>query len=167
MQPAAQPRWYVVHTRSRTEKAVEAHLVRRGLETFLPTVSRWRRWKDRRKAVEFPLFPGYCFTRIRSSERLQVLSCPHVVGILTFNGQPVPVEVEEIESIRLLVRAKVACEAGPLVNAGDRVVVTQGPLKGVVGRLVRRGRGSRLELSVAAIARAVSVEVDAADVEKC
>lgn len=167
MQQLAESRWYVVHTRSRTEKMVEAHLVRLGLEAFLPTVKRWRRWKDRRQEVEFPLFPGYCFTRMHSSERLRVLGCRHVVGVLTVNGQLAPVPVGEIESIRLLVRTQVPCEAVPLVNEGDRVIVTRGPLEGLVGRLVRRGRGSRLELSVATIARAVSVEVDAGDVEKC
>jgi transcription antitermination factor NusG len=167
MEPLAPRHWYVVHTRSRTEKAVEADMVRRGVETFLPTVRRWRRWKDRRKEVEFPLFPGYCFVRICPSERLQVLGCPHVVGILTFNGHPVRVDVDEIENIRLLVRTQVPCETGRMIKAGDRVMVTRGPLKGLVGHLVRRGRSSRLELSVEAIARAVSVEVDAGDVEKC
>ena len=161
------PHWYVVRTRSRAEKAVASQLTGRGIETFLPTVSRRRRWQDRHRVVQYPLFPGYCFTRIQRRERLQVLSCPLVVGILTFNGELVPVEVQEIESIKTLVRSGVECEPHLSLSEGDRVMVNRGPLKGVVGRLVRRGRRSRLELSISTISQSVSVQVDADDVEKC
>jgi transcription antitermination factor NusG len=167
MPTSPDPNWFVVHTRSRSEKAAAADLTRRGVEMFLPTVTRRRRWQDRYKDVETSLFPGYCFTRIRPAERVKVLGCPHVVRILSFNGEPALVEVEEIESIRALVRANYDCEPCPALRAGDRVVVKHGPLKGAVGHFVRKGRRARLELSVAAIGQAVSVEVDAGDVEKC
>jgi transcription antitermination factor NusG len=166
MELSADPNWYVIHTRSRSEKVVVADLVRRGIEMFLPMVTRKRRWRDRYKDVESPLFPGYCFARILSVERLKVLRCPHVVGILTFNGEPVPVDVGEIESIRTLVRNNVSCDPCSMLTAGDRVVVRRGPLEGAIGQLVRWGRRSRLALSVAAIGQAISVEVDADDVEK-
>jgi transcription termination/antitermination protein NusG len=165
--PPACPDWYVVRTRSRAEKAVATHLTGRGIETFLPTVSLRRRWQDRHRVVQYPLFPGYCFTRIRRRERLQVLSCPLVVGILTFNGELVPVEVQEIESIKTLVKSGIECAPHLSLSEGDRVMVSRGPLKGVVGRLVRRGRRCRLELSITTISQSVSVEVDADDVEKC
>ena len=71
------PLWYVVRTRSRHEKTVRDQLVRRDVETFLPIAERWSRWKDRRKKVAFPLFPGYCFARFPLVERLRVLN---VVG---------------------------------------------------------------------------------------
>ena len=31
------------------------------IEAFLPTITKWSRWKDRKKQVDWPLFPGYCF----------------------------------------------------------------------------------------------------------
>ena len=71
------PLWYVVRTRSRHEKTVRDQLVRREVETFLPIAERWSRWKDRRKKVAFPLFPGYCFARFALVDRLRVLN---VVG---------------------------------------------------------------------------------------
>jgi transcription antitermination factor NusG len=163
----AQPHWYVVRTRARSESKVEAHLMHRGLDVFLPKVARVRQWKDRRKRVLFPLFPGYCFTHICASQRLQVLSSPHVVDILSFNGELVPVPSHEIESIALLVRTDTAYERVPMMNVGDRVVITRGPLKGVTGLLVRRARGVRVELCVTAIAHALSVEVDLGDVSRC
>ena len=72
---------------------------------------------------------------------------------------------EEIESIRTLVESELAYDPVPLIKEGDMVRVAHGPLKGVVGRLVRKGAHARLVLSVDLIGQAVSVEVDAADVK--
>jgi transcription antitermination factor NusG len=163
-----EPRWYVVHTRARSEKAAASLMGRGGIETFLPTVTRLQQWKDRRKEVDFPLFPGYCFSRIRWSEHFEVVRCSLVVGIVSVSGRPVPVGEDEIESIRRLVESRVPCDAAPPVfEEGDRVRVVRGPLQGVVGRLLRTGKNARLELAVAAINQAVRVEVDAADTERC
>jgi transcriptional antiterminator NusG len=63
--------WYAVWTRSRAEKAVHDQLAAKGVEAFLPTVPRWSRWKDRRKKVDWPLFPGYCFARFDARDSLR------------------------------------------------------------------------------------------------
>lgn len=67
-------RWYALRTRSRHEKRVQEQLSARGIEPFLPLVEPWRQWKDRRKLVAFPLFPGYCFARFPLSLRVAVLA---------------------------------------------------------------------------------------------
>ena len=63
----------------------------RGIEAFLPTITRWSRWKDRKKQIDWPLFPGYCFARFSPAAALTVLKCPGVVSIVSFNGEPAPV----------------------------------------------------------------------------
>ena len=55
--------WYAIWTRSRHEQVVREQLERKQVEAFLPTVTRWSRWKDRKKQIAWPLFPGYCFAR--------------------------------------------------------------------------------------------------------
>src|SRR4051812_28067947 len=75
--------WYAVWTRSRHEQVVREQLLHKQVETFLPTVTRWSRWKDRRKRVDWPLFPGYCFARFNPRERLPVLKCSGVVTIIS------------------------------------------------------------------------------------
>jgi transcription antitermination factor NusG len=155
-----------VWTRSRHERAVFEQLTERGVEGFLPTVTRWSRWKDRRKQIAWPLFPGYCFVRIDPANRLAVLKCAGVVSLVGFNGEPVPVPDEEIEAVRTLVESTLPYDPCPLLKAGMRVEVVHGPLKGVVGRLERKGGHARLVLAVDLIGRAVSVQVDAADVEE-
>ena len=143
---------------------VREQLERKGLEAFLPTITKWSRWKDRKKQVDWPLFPGYCFARFDKDERLPVLKCTGVVNIISFDGEIVPIPEHEIESIRRLVESDLQFDPCPLIHEGMMVEVVHGPLKGVVGRLVRKGAHARLVLSVDLIGQAVSVEVDAADV---
>ena len=162
MQPG--PAWYAVWTRSRHEQVVREQLERKGLEAFLPTVTRWSRWKDRKKQIDWPLFPGYCFARFAPAQRLPVLTCSGVVSIISFDGDIVPIPEYEIEGIRRLVGSDLQYDPCPLIREGAMVEVTHGPLKGVVGRLMRKGAHARLVLSVDLIGQAVSVEVDAADV---
>jgi len=160
------PAWYAVWTRSRHEQVVREQLERKGLEAFLPTVTKWSRWKDRKKKIDWPLFPGYCFARFQSDGRLPVLKCSGVVSIVSFDGEIVPIPAHEIEGIRRLVESDLQFDPCPLIREGMMVEVVHGPLKGVVGRLVRKGAHARLVLSVDLIGQAVSVEVDAADVRQ-
>ena len=156
--------WYAIWTRSRHEQVVRQQLERKGLEAFLPTITRWSRWKDRKKQIDWPLFPGYCFARFEGRDRLPVLTCSGVVNIVSFDGEIVAIPEHEIDAIRRLVESDLQFDPCPLIREGMMVEVTHGPLKGVVGRLVRKGAHARLVLSVDLIGQAVSVEVDAADV---
>jgi transcription antitermination factor NusG len=158
-------RWYAVWTRSRHEQVVRTQLDEKQVTAFLPTMTRWSRWKDRKKQIDVPLFPGYVFARFEPGERLSVLKCSGVVSIVSFNGEPAPVPDHEIESIRTLVASTLPYDPCPTIKTGTLVEVSHGPLKGVIGRLTRKGTQSRLILSVDLIGQAVSVQVDAADVK--
>lgn len=156
--------WFAVRTRSRAEKTVHEQLVRKGVEVFLPTATRWSRWKDRRKAIDWPLFPGYCFVRLDPAAHLTVLTCFGVASIVAFGNEFAPIPDVEIESLRTLVNSTLKYDPVPFLKEGEMVRVKHGPLAGVVGRLTKKGAKARLVLSVDLIGQAVSVEVDAADV---
>jgi transcription termination/antitermination protein NusG len=160
--PAA---WYAIWTRSRHEQMVREQLERRGYEAFLPTITRWSRWKDRKKKIDWPLFPGYCFARFDTHERLPILKCSGVVSIVSFDGDIAPIPDVEIDGIRRLVESDLQYDPCPLIREGTMVEVVHGPLRGVVGRLLRKGAHARLMLAVDLIGQAVSVEVDAADIK--
>jgi transcription termination/antitermination protein NusG len=146
------------------EQTVRQQLEQKGIDVFLPTITKWSRWKDRRKQVVWPLFPGYCFARFTNEQRVPVLKCVGAVRIVGFNGAPTPIPEEELSGIRQLVESDLQFDPCPLINEGDKVQVVSGPLKGVVGKLVRKGTNARLILSVDLIGQGVSVQVDAADV---
>jgi transcriptional antiterminator NusG len=159
------PEWFAIWTRSRHEKMVRDQLSHKDVEVFLPTITKWSRWKDRKKAIDWPLFPGYCFARFDVNDRLPILKCDGVVTIVGNDGQPIPIPAIEIDSIRQLIESELSFDPCPLIKEGMMVEVKGGPLRGVVGRLIRKGAHARLILSVDLIGQAVSVEVDAADVK--
>jgi len=162
----ASTQWYAIWTRSRHEQLVREQLEQRKVEAFLPTITRWSRWKDRKKKIDWPLFPGYCFARIGVADTLRVLKCAGVVNIVSFDGKPAPIPPLELDSIRLLVGSDLQYDPCPMIHEGMLVSVVHGPLKGVVGRLMRKdSTKARLVLSVDLIGQAVSVEVDASDVK--
>jgi transcription termination/antitermination protein NusG len=158
--------WYAIWTRSRHEQVVREQLDRKNIEAFLPTIPRWSRWKDRKKKIDWPLFPGYCFARFDGLATLPILKCTGVVNIVSFEGRPAPIPEYELESIRLLVGSELKYDPCPAIREGELAEVAHGPLRGVVGRLIRKdAHRARLVLSVKLIGQAVSVEVDAADVK--
>jgi transcriptional antiterminator NusG len=158
--------WFAIWTRSRAEKTVLDQLQRKDIEAFLPTMLRISRWKDRRKEVDWPLFPGYCFARFDPRTTLAVLKCVGVAKVVSFNGVPAPIPHAEIEAVQRLVNSSFKFDPCPLIKEGDMVEVIHGPLTGAVGRLIKKGPHARLILSITMINRAVSVVFDAADVRK-
>jgi transcription antitermination factor NusG len=163
---ASQLQWFAIWTRSRHEQMVRDQLDRKQVEAFLPTITRWSRWKDRKKKVDWPLFPGYCFARFDAADTLPVLKCAGVVNIVSFEGKPAAIPDYEVDSVRLLIGSALQYDPSPMIHEGMMVSVIHGPLTGVIGRLVRKDtQRARLVLSVDLIGQAVSVEVDAADVK--
>jgi len=164
--PESEDPWYAIWTRSRAERVVVDQLERKRIEAFLPTIRRVSRWKDRKKEIEWPLFPGYCFARFDPTASLAILTCVGVAQIIMVDGKPAPIDSAEIEAIQRLVETQYKFDPCPLIKEGDLVEVIHGPLTGVVGRLIRKKDRAKLVLSITMINRAVEVTFDAADVRK-
>jgi len=159
-----QPRWYAIKTRSRHEKRVRDQLVQRDVDTFLPLCESWRQWKDRKKKVELPLFPGYCFARFPLVEKLRVLNVLGVANLVGINGRPEPIHEDELAAIQQLVSTKLLYDPHPFLQEGMDVEVVRGPLAGVRGKLLRKDRVTRLVLAVTLVRQAAVVEIHPADV---
>lgn len=157
-------RWYALRTRSRHEKLVRERLASQGVEEFLPTVTKLSQWKDRRKEVVVPLFSGYCFARFAWPDRLVVQKTSGVVEIVGGGDRPEPIPDEEIEAIRQLMTSTLRYDQSPYLREGMLVEVAKGPLKGVRGLLVRKGKHHRLVIAVHLIQQAVAVEIYDSDV---
>jgi len=157
--------WYALWVRSRHERTVQAQLDEKRVVSFLPTVPKWSHWKDRRKRIDWPLFPGYCFARFDPSARLSILRCAGVVSIVSMNGELSRIPDVEIQGIRHLIESQLAFDACPFIREGMMVEVVRGPLRGVVGRLIRKSQRAQLMVCVELINQAVSVHVDPSDVE--
>jgi len=157
--------WYAVYTRSRHEKMVGTKLSDKGVEVFLPLRKVLRRWKDRRKEIQLPLFSSYVFVRIPLAQRIPVLQTPGVVHILSDKRGPVSVPEEQIESIQKLVESGLRYDPYPYLHEGMRVSVVRGPLRGVEGILIEKRRKHLLVLSVDLIQQSAALQVDVSDTD--
>ena len=168
LQPPAEyfePRWYAAYTCANHEKGVARQLRQRSVECFLPLYESVRRWKDRRVRLEVPFFPGYVFVRFALCDRLQVLQIPGVVRLVGFEGHPIPLPAEDIDSIRTcLSRNRSLCPYRYV--RGQQVRVLSGPLEGLTGIVVRQKNCTRFVISLELLMRAVAVEIDISDFDR-
>jgi len=139
-------------------------MAERRISCFLPLYSSLRRWKDRTKRLEFPLFPGYLFVQMTGQNRIQILSLPGVVQFVSFQGRPAPVALAELESLRQGTGGSMVVQPHPYLQAGRKVRVVSGSMAGVEGIFVRRKDKNRIVISISLIQRSVSVEIGEADV---
>jgi transcription antitermination factor NusG len=158
-------KWYAAYTSPRHEKYVARQLDERSIDSFLPLYRSLRRWKDRRKQIELPLFPGYVFVHFDLQQRLRILGLPGVVRLVNFNGQPATLPDHDIETLRKGLDLQIYAEPHPYLRVGRRVRVLHGPMAGTEGILVRKKDKFRLVISLEAIMRSIAVEVDASDVQ--
>jgi len=157
--------WYVAYTCPRHEKHVAQQLADRHIGSFLPLYSSLRRWKDRRKRLELPLFPGYVFVQMNDRNRLDILRLPGVVQLVSFHGKPAPVAAREIEALRRGVSGSIVVQPHPYLQAGRKVCIVNGPMAGVEGIFQRRKDQTRIIISISMIQRSVAMEIGEADVE--
>lgn len=152
--------WFALQTKARHESTVSRLLQGKGYDPFLPVYKSRRRWSDRIKEIELPLFPGYLFCRLNRLNRLPILVTPGVVQIVGFGKNPVPIEEAEIAAIQTAVQSGLPRQAWPYQQVGQRVIVEYGPLRGLSGILVSIKGNHRLILSVTLLQRSVAVEVE-------
>jgi transcription antitermination factor NusG len=158
-------KWYALRVRSRHEDAVARHLDARGLESFLPLYKSQRRWSDRLKEIDLPLFPGYVFCHFDAMNRLPILTVPGVVHIVGIGKTPAPIDEAQIAAIQVAVKSGLPSEPWPSLCVGHRVRIEQGPLLGIEGTLLGFRGQRRLLLSVTLLQRSVAVQVDEAWVQ--
>lgn len=130
--------WFAVHTRNRCEKVVQRLLEMQYIEHYLPIISLHRLHGTRRRVVNRPLIPGYIFVHISLHEYVRVLQTEHVVGLVRFGTELIPIPQEEIDILKKFCKnAEHEIILGrPRLSAGETVQVITGPLKGVIGKLM-------------------------------
>ena len=165
--PGQNELWYALQTRVHRERVVEHRLQERGVVTFLPTVTEVRRWSDRKKRVEFPLFASYLFVKLAPTkvDRLRVLCVDGVFQFVGTRGEATPIPEEQIQMVRTLVKGELQWSSHPFLKIGQRVRIRNGALAGIEGILLARAGESTLVISVDAIQRSMAVRIDGYDVD--
>jgi transcription antitermination factor NusG len=156
---APQLQWFALRVRPRCERLVAEALRRKGCDEFLPLHRERHRWSDRVTTVETPLFAGYVFCRFDVHQRLPILTTPGVLLVVGIGKTPLPIDDEEIESLRIVVTSRLQLHPWPYLDVGQRVQIVGGPLAGAEGVVLDVKKAQRLVVSVTLLQRSVAVEI--------
>ncbi len=160
--------WYAIHVKSRHEFVVHEDLTRKRQIAFSPSVQKLSQWKDRRKLVRFPLFPGYLFVQVNSSPGafLEVLKTRGVVAFVSLQpGTPTPILREEIDALKLMMASGKEIDIYPSLKEGTRVRMKTGPLKDAEGVITKRENQYLFVINIELLGRSVAVKLSARDIE--
>ncbi len=152
--------WYVIYTRSRSEKTVNQDLIDKGYLTYLPLVKTMKQWSDRKKKVEIPLIPGYVFVNTDQTHFTKILQQSGVVNFVIFNKAPAKVRNVDIENIKILLNET---EHVSVINKqftqGEEVYIADGKFKGFRGIIDYQRGKNNLVVSLLELGMSVKVEI--------
>ena len=152
--------WYALRVKSKFEAVAAAGLSGKGYEPFLPLYKAKRRWSDRVKELDLPLFPGYVFCRFDALTRLPILTTPGVLAVVGYGREPVALDESEIAAVQAIIASGLPAMPWPFLRTGNAVLIEQGPLSGLEGIVLSLKKECRLIVSVTMLQRSVGVEID-------
>ena len=152
--------WIAVRSKPRAEKLAFDQLMKNGIEAYLPLIKKKRKWSDRKKWVDFPLFSSYLFAKIELKNSIYVLQTYGVNTIVKFNNTILTIPENVIKSIQLAIEGGYELQPVEFFTTGDDVEVTGGPLKGTKGIVIEKKKGHRLVIKIDALQQAVAVHID-------
>lgn len=157
---AAVEGWMVLRTKSRHEHLVESCLQRKSINAYLPKHKVTRRWKDRKRVVELPLFPGYVFVQPNSDQFADMRYIRGSCGLVLVGNQPATMPEKDLQAVKILVGSGADLKLDKSIVVGQRVKVVSGPFAGAEGELVQLKSQERLVINAHLLGSSVSVEVD-------
>lgn len=163
-----QAQWYALYVMPRHEFVVSAELQRKGIRAFLPSVTKLRRWRDRKKLIEFPLFPGYVFVHL-SPDPVEFVRTVRTRGTVSFvslqAGTPTPIAPEEIDSLKIMLESGAPIDIYPELRVGSPVRITKGVFEGASGFLEKKNGQCVFIVSIKLLGKSVGVPIHADDLE--
>ena len=152
--------WYAIYTKARWEKKVNGVLGEKGLESYCPLNKVRRKWSDRVKTVEEPLFRSYVFVRVREDEQPNVRMTQGVVNFVYWLGRPAIIKDREIEVIRKFLHEYKDVVAEPLALSPEaRVKIRQGIFMDKEAR-IKKIKGNKVQVIIESIGYSLVALVD-------
>ena len=154
-------KWIAVRSKPRSEKIVSIELSKKNIESFLPVVKKRQQWSDRKKWVEFPLFPSYLFAKIELKDSIYILNTHGVSTIVKFGDRVITIDDKVVNSIKLALKGEYDLHPMKYFTIGDRVSVIDGPMKGAIGIVDNKHKnGNRLVIKIEALQQAITVHIN-------
>jgi transcription antitermination factor NusG len=157
------PVWFVAHTRPRAEKKLASFCQEQGFLARLPLYRSLRKYRGKRLIFQKPLFPGYLFVQLEGHQRLTLQQNRHIANLLD-----VPDQEEFVAQLADIFRAletDLEIRVAPEIQAGLRVRIRSGPLRGMDGWVESREKLADVHLRLDFIGQAAVVTIQADDLE--
>ena len=116
-------KWFALYTKPRWEKKVNSLLNDKGVECYCPLNRVKRKWTDRIKTIEEPLFKSYVFVKVDDTERTKVRLTNGVINFVYWNGKPALVKEKEIQTIKRFLDEHEAVQVRPMELMPNQVVL--------------------------------------------
>lgn len=158
-------KWFALYTKPRWEKKVNVLLSNKGIESYCPLNKVRRKWSDRTKLVEEPLFKSYVFVRIEPSNQSLVRMTDGVINYVYWNGKPAMVKDKEIETIKKFLNDYENVQAIPAsIVPQQKVRIETGILMNSEG-VVQKVLHNKVEVLIESLAYVLVATVDKRNVQ--
>lgn len=163
MEKKLEKKWFVLYTKPRWEKKIDATLIRKGVESWCPLQKIERQWTDRKKVIEDPLFKSYVFVHIDEAEKTNVLMTDGVLNFVYYLGKPAIIKDEEINTIKMYLAekdARISIISDEGFKAGEKIRVNFGVFMDKEGTVLR-GSKKKVYVQLQSLGQVMVVEFPA------
>jgi len=152
--------WYAIYTKPRWEKKVHSLLTDKKIESYCPLNKVRKKWSDRMKTVEEPLFKSYVFARVSEEEQTKVRMTAGVMNFVYWQGKPAIIRAKEIEVIRKFLNEYENVLVEPLeLKENGKVIIRQGLFMDHEAKILKI-EGNRVKVEIESIGYSLIASVD-------
>ncbi|RHX94863.1 transcriptional antiterminator [Leptospira yasudae] len=156
--------WYVLYTNPRAEKKLKRLFQERKIECFLPLLSKKKKWSDRWKVVEEPMYPSYIFVKISFyQDKVKVLQLPGAHHFVFYDGKPYAIPDEDLNLVKSFLETypdKIQIEIQEKLSPGKKVLIQEGPFAGYKAEVISRKNEEQILVKFPGMNLMTSVTLD-------
>jgi transcription antitermination factor NusG len=162
-----QKRWHALYTKPRWEKKVHKLLTQKNIEAYCPLNKVKRKWTDRIKTIEEPLFRSYVFVKVADEEKTEVRFVDGVLNFVYWNGKPALVKEEEIIELKKFLSEYEDVQVSNIeIRPADEVMLTTGVMMGAKGRVLRVMGPNTVEVRIESLGFLITAKFDKKSLSK-
>ena len=151
--------WYALYTKPRHEFKAKLYLESVRIENYLPTITVTKKWSDRKKKIQEPIFRSYVFIRTDEKGRSRAMQNPAIVRTVVFNGKPATIPDWQINNLRIMLAESPDVFISDKIEIGTKVKITSGPFTDIIGVVQEKNNETFLSVSIDLLQRSVLVRL--------
>ena len=147
--------WYALYTRSRSENKAALQLETSGIRYYLPVVTKWKKWSDRKKKISEPLLKGYIFIYADEKERMLSVEMNSIVRCVFDMGRPARIPEWQINNLKKMLSKESELVIKDGLIPGIKVKIREGPFEGIIGVIQESDNGNTIAVAIDLLKRSV------------